>query len=78
MARIGSNSAVGGAASISASDEKPRWMAAHFRNVRRSALLILPIGFISAELQSYCRKKFVSIRDDAAVQASEPKGSIVF
>jgi hypothetical protein len=31
-------------------------MAAHRRNDLRSCLLILPIGFISAELQSYCKK----------------------
>lgn len=51
---MGSSSAVGGAASISAKDGYPRFVAAHFKNNLKSILLILPMGFMSAELQSYC------------------------
>mmetsp|Transcript_4571 Transcript_4571/g.16940 ORF Transcript_4571/g.16940 Transcript_4571/m.16940 type:complete len:237 (+) Transcript_4571:2659-3369(+) len=50
---MGSSSAVGGASSTLASVGNPRFCAPQRRNDRRSALLIPPMGLISAEEQSY-------------------------
>jgi len=51
--RMGSSSAVGGAASTLRSSLYPRCSDAHTRKRFRSFLLMAPMGFKSAEEQSY-------------------------